>query len=124
MSNVPFYLEAISACLHSGQASAKKIDAQRALSGLRLALEADARALWAVRVLDLWQAKHTPLAECWHTTHTVNGRLDWFRCNVFRHAAKCERERVCFEDGPTPDAARIAAAKALVAEDPTLGEGL
>jgi hypothetical protein len=64
MSNIPFYLEAIGACLHSGQASAKKIDAQRALEGLRvclerdrLKLEADACALWAYRVIGRYYVK-------------------------------------------------------------------
>lgn len=73
-------------------------------------LEEDLRALWAVRVLDRWAARgQVPFSTLPNTGTATRDRGAWesFSC-----------ERMYF--GPTPDAARIAAAEALVAEDPTL----
>ncbi len=80
-------------------------------------LEADARALWAVRVLDRW-AKGSKALE-WRVTDCS----EQVCCTLQRTV---NGGQVADTDyyGPTPDAARIAAAEALVAEDPTLGEGL
>jgi hypothetical protein len=75
-------------------------------------LEADARALWAVRVLDAWQVRY-PDNHAFATYIAAHG--DW-RCGSHSYYQS--------GNGKTPDAARIAAAEALVAEDPTLGEGL
>lgn len=71
--------------------------------------QADARALWAVRVLDALAGRSD--GRSWRTTH--NGQS--CECMFPGHVAR---------SGPTPDAARIAAAEALVEEDPSLGEGL
>lgn len=74
------------------------------------ALIGQLRKLWAVRVLDSWadrehprQAGYTPF-ECGQT---------------YRQVVIADGRRT-YHDGVTRDAARIAAAKALVAEDPTL----
>jgi hypothetical protein len=82
-------------------------------------LEADARALRAVRVLD---AKLARFPEC--TSWEVGAIGGEF----FVTFTDAQRDSL---DGPWddasgrgPDAARIAAAEALVKEDPSLGDGL
>jgi hypothetical protein len=76
-------------------------------------LEADARALWAVRVLDAWASKPGLCwkLECSHGSYRVT------------HWSAYDSEHGLLGGGPTPDSARIAAAKALMAEDPSLGHG-
>jgi hypothetical protein len=76
-------------------------------------LEADARALWAVRVLDRWAERNAERALSPEQADPVTSDV-WA---VFESGE-------IIATGATPDAARIAAAEALVAEDPTLGEGL
>ena len=69
--------------------------------------EADARARWAVRVLDAWAEEHI----CSYiVAPTIGIQCAW---NVY-----LSPEYVYRSD--TPDAARIAAATALVAADPSL----
>lgn len=76
---------------------------------------ADARALKAVRVLDAWAAKHaSPLGV---NSHDIGCSGNGERWAVFIGERK-------FEHAGSPDAARIAAAEALLAEDPSLGDGL
>jgi hypothetical protein len=70
-------------------------------------------ALWAVRVLDAWAEKHirrAPSPVC-----LVDER--WSVAVPIRVPGGSETRAFY---ASTPDAARIAAAKALVAEDPTL----
>jgi hypothetical protein len=77
-------------------------------------LEADARALWAVRVLDA-AAYH--LARLCYTRFSAG--YGWRTEYEHNHVPVAGHDF-----SATPDAARIAAAEALVAEDPALGEGL
>lgn len=84
-------------------------------------LEADARALWAVRVLDAWACKHEHVKvgrniAMWEMVR-LTGPTEWA-------VRLYEGKWVYHHKGPTPDAARIAAADALLAEDQSLGEGL
>lgn len=81
------------------------------LQAALLRVEADARSLWAVRVLDRWA----------ELTRSLNW-ASWPDCGPNGYGC-C----VTFIDdttrdyyGPTPDAARTAAAEALVAEDASL----
>ncbi len=67
-------------------------------------LRADARALWSVRVLDAWAREQ-------HTHHAIEPDEGGWR--VFSLAGGHR----CFGSGPTPDAARLAAALAVA---PTL----
>jgi hypothetical protein len=82
--------------------------------------KADDRALWAVKVLDKW-AKAGPGMREVRTFCSVNQRA---ATHLYEYGAKS-----AYHYSPLPgtvydpDAARIAAAEALVAEDPTLGEG-
>ena len=69
-------------------------------------LEADARALWAVRVLDAWAKEQLGRRWCVEIADE-----DAWRCKLFGTSIKAGEHY-----GPTPDAARIAAAEALVAE--------
>ena len=98
-------------------------DSQAEVNTAIAKLEADARALWAVRVLDRWAAESRGY-------HRVRG--NW---NASLYAVRGEGSCGCqlmSEEGhegrtflgSDQDAARIAAAEALVAEDPSLGEGL
>ncbi len=108
---------AIHKALHTGQASAKKIDAQRALvrlgemldrikrHGLITGTPADARALWAVRVLDAEAIKRRGRVRSPEPEQLTPEFYAWW-CN-----GAC---------GASPAAARIAAATALVAADPSL----
>jgi hypothetical protein len=77
-------------------------------------LEADARALRAVRVLDRWAGRDPAL------NWIVNGS-GWVSCRLIDNNGGTHDR---FFNGPDADAARIAAAEALEAEDPSLGEGL
>ncbi len=79
----------------------------------RAQYEADARALWAVRVLDRW-AKGSKALE-WRVTDCS----EQVCCTLQRTV---NGGQVADTDyyGPTPDAARIAAAEALVKDDETL----
>ena len=76
--------------------------------------EADARALWAVRVLDAWAARYGARWQGGATTDPVNV------CSCVLGATglrlRFERERVHM--APTPDAARLAAATAVFPELP------
>lgn len=75
--------------------------------------KADARGLWAVRVLDAWQAANPDahaFATCYLRDLPIPARK--WKCVSFSHPG------MFF--GPDPDAARIAAATALVAADPSL----
>ncbi len=72
--------------------------------------EADDRALWAVRVLDRWSDKH--LTSDAYSTRKRPGERHG--CMSRSHAKKYW--------GDSYDAARIAAAEAMVAQDPTLEE--
>jgi len=77
--------------------------------------QAGARALWAVRVLDAYTRKHAyPFGENDHTVK-CSGTGDVWRVLLGSWE---------FPAASTPDGARIAAAEALVEEDPSLGEGL
>jgi hypothetical protein len=92
-----------------------------AAAELRDRLAADARALWAVRVLDRWTAID-PAKRSWMTT---GHPAQQFSCKLTDLVGRCEPARPLPRFvADTPDAARIAAADALVAEDPSLGEGL
>ncbi len=81
------------------------------------AIRAALRALWAVRVLDRWalssKRRNVP-APSRYKGAPSSVTAEWF----------CAPTPGTCGFGPTPDAARIAAAEALVADDPTLGEGL
>ena len=85
-----------------------------------LRLKADARALWAVRVLDAW-ARHN-LCDPPHAERHLDGPRDnpvrfgveYVDKNGYHVSSRAGNE----------DAARIAAAEALIAEDPSLGVGL
>ena len=70
------------------------------------ALEADARALWAVRVLDAWAAKQPGRPTSPSPNRTEHG--DWW---VWITAGG-------YHIGPDPDAARLAAATALYPDLP------
>jgi hypothetical protein len=85
-------------------------------------LEADARALWAVRVLDALLARNSRATNCAHCTLTNNPVSGLWSLVVVRYPNLAQRGMRY--SGPTADAARIAAAEALVVEDPSLGEGL
>lgn len=91
---------------------------------------ADARALWAVRVLDAHCRKvngYTQRLPLDTITHKVRPAL-----NALEPAFVCQTVRASNGyvvsqpggGGATEDAARIAAAEALVAADPSLGVGL
>lgn len=88
--------------------------------GFRYCTEADARALWAVRVLD---RKHARLraergsiyTDGPHVVALSSGRF----VVIFWGSAQYK-----LDSRATEDAARIEAAEALVAEDPTLGIGM
>lgn len=75
-------------------------------------IESDARALWAVRVLDRWADLEE--TRSWEVYRMRNGWEIELRAD----------QASSFHQEATPDAARIAAAEALVAEDPSLAEGL
>ena len=77
--------------------------------------EAGARALWAVRVLDAWCARDD-------ARYIVFG-LQWSGKSYYCSLRSAAMDKGTFR-APTPDAARIAAAEALLKEDPSLGEGL
>ena len=83
-------------------------------------LEADARALWAVRVLDAWRkALHGRRVE--ESTHSDTCSLCELWDNeqgfgVTEFGLRVQEAHT----GADPDAARIAAATALVAADPSL----
>lgn len=71
----------------------------------RAVLEADARALWAVRVLDAWAKVHSRPAY-WKTRVRFDGENE---CALFyTNGAK-----FIYRLGPTPDAAREVAALAV-----------
>lgn len=82
---------------------------QRAtVARLRALLAKDARALWAIRVLDAWAAPET---------------LGGTRSRAERHNRRAHEvtllegyEEAGRYEGPTPDAARLAAADALATE--------
>jgi hypothetical protein len=82
------------------------------------------RSLWAVRLLDRW------VAGLKHRRELYQNKQDDCRYLVLGFLTTSDREdndiHVCVfrGEGPDLDYARIAAAKALVAEDPSLGEGL
>lgn len=82
-------------------------------------VEADARALWAVRVLDRWRKQGIGKRR-WTMTeaYDYDGIISAHCC----HVAWGDGDKDYA--GDSEDAARIAAAKALVAEDTSLGEGL
>lgn len=82
-------------------------------------IEADARALKAVRVLDAWAA--TKRGNRWQLKNYSD---DVAPAYWVVNAYDDEYESECEWAGPAPDAARIAAADALLANDPSLGEGL
>lgn len=84
--------------------------------------QADARALWAVRVLDARLAG-MPDGCGWEVSKCSVGYYVEFTDGT-RAALDGPWDRTLEVDCMTPDAARIAAAEALVAEDPSLGEGL
>jgi hypothetical protein len=82
----------------------------------------DARALWAVRVLDRWAGldpKPIVGRSCRGYSIDRLTRPKQWRCRIMG-LRPALREYLA----ATPDASRIAAAEALVAEDPTLGENL
>lgn len=76
-----------------------------------------ALALWAIRVLDRWA--EAPIArglcgESWTCERYHQGKEEWKVC------ASGKGGRIAY--GKTPGHARITAASALVAEDPTLDD--
>jgi hypothetical protein len=76
-------------------------------------LEADARALWAVRVLDAWAMRVSMRAI--HVEHYgAAGAHPGWSCRLWLWGSRPDVH--CF--AAAPDAARIAAAEALVAEHP------
>jgi hypothetical protein len=77
-------------------------------------LEADARALWAVRVLDAWADQ--PSAR-WQMKHYYDSRL---RTGVFYlcHRSRAEDQFEAEHRGESADAARLAAAEAVFPELP------
>ncbi len=77
---------------------------------------ADTKALWAVRVLDAWKKtrKHGPFST---PCQVIEFEAD--NATVYVEL-RCPGMRRMFEDLKDFDAARIAAATALVAEDPSL----
>jgi hypothetical protein len=76
------------------------------------------RALWAVRVLDRWAEKTGETA----SHDTCRKPIGTWWCTVWQGYEGDDDAQHYKAD--SADAARIAAAEALVAEDPTLGEGL
>jgi hypothetical protein len=96
--------EAMSECPTCGEPFDDPADMRHVVTKL----EADARAIWAVRVLDArglrWQCVD------YHGPYAVDPSKR-YRCEVGTQAAY---------EAETPDAARIAAAEALVAADPSL----
>lgn len=86
---------------HDGKLTAAQADALYIENGKR---QADARALWAVRVLDAWQLARP------HRGYMTSP----LGVTLYGTA-----ERATYHDRD-PDAARIAAATALVAADPSL----
>jgi hypothetical protein len=85
-------------------------------------LEADARALWAVRVLDRQLGK-LPSGSSYELNIELDGCWIMFR-DLHGDSLDGPWDKALKVDHPHPDAARIAAADELVAEDPSLGEGL
>ena len=107
----------------------------------RAQYEADARALWAVKVLDAWANK---TGKAWSLSRSMNASeheaffarpdnaayyatrggppahapVSWAVSEV--DAREYEPLGGNLGDGPAPDAARLAAATALVAADPSL----
>lgn len=108
MSNIPFYLEAISAALYSGQKSETKRTGQAAFESLRRALErdglstADAQALADVRTLDDWAGQ---IQSRFWAVKTVNESPC---CCLW--ALDVRELAVCVRVGTTPDEARAKAA--------------
>ena len=77
-----------------------------------------ARALWAVRVLDAWALRNSGFAFKTDTApNDCDTREPWI-CGV----AMSRKHRHLARRGVSPGAARISAAEALLAADPTLGE--
>ena len=83
-------------------------------------LAVDARALWAVRVLDAWSDRNP--GELSPTTGKRPLRPDVEESGAVHRVAGeyCVWIGSATYWGPTPDAARIAAAEALIAADPSL----
>lgn len=71
------------------------------------------RGGWAVRALDAWAAKHKSIGASWDNKARAGGDNPSPRCTVRGLEGR-------YFYGSTPDAARIAAAEALYAEDNTL----
>ncbi len=78
-------------------------------------IEADARALWAVRVLDAWESKTRQSPFRTQPDSRVSPPSRGWHCH-----APCEAGYPFCRFGLTPDAARLATAIALVAADPSL----
>jgi len=76
---------------------------------------AESRERWAVRVLDAWEAADE---QHYHHSWASSGGCVLLWTPKYQHTARTQEKRKY--GGPTPDAARIAAAEALYAEDPTL----
>lgn len=91
-------------------------EAARERLGMSDPVKADARALWAVMVLDAWAKKHMRRAP----SPCFMG-ASWALSVPIRVPGGSETRTF---HGGDADAARIAAAEALVAEDPSLGAGL
>jgi hypothetical protein len=81
-------------------------------------LRDEREALWAVRVLDAW-AGRLPYYRSVIVYRSKRADLGW-QCTAAEGSDEDGYDHRAVERGATADAARIAAAKALVAEDPTL----
>jgi hypothetical protein len=82
---------------------------------------ADARALWAVRVLDAWASRDDERYVSFGPQYggPSPGNLGGHYCSLRRNDHRDAELREGYF-GTTPDAARLAAAEALVAADPSL----
>jgi hypothetical protein len=76
-------------------------------------------ALWAVRILDRWAARD-PVSHCWFVKPRVGYLYCWLSVTFTPSHDVGRRSWGTPHFGPDENSARIAAAKALVAEDPTL----
>ncbi len=94
------------------------IEALAQVARLQEAARADARALWAVRVFDALGRRLVKVNGPY--TGGVSPCLIQLGGGFSAHWLGCGNQPV----RESEDAARIAAAEARVAEDPTLGEGL
>lgn len=104
------------------RASGLDPDSQAEVNAAIARLEADARALKAVRVLDAWAKAQLIGRRCVALPYLDGGAMRW-RCAPEENGCYLDTEKH-WHTADSADAARIAAAEALIAEDPSLDPDL